>query len=77
MTGAIKGTSRERLYNELGLPSLSTRRWRSKLIFFHKIVKGLLPEYLHSNLNFPSQDNCHLRSMSASIIKSIPSRTKS
>ena len=26
-TGAIKGTSRERLYNKLGLHSLSTRRW--------------------------------------------------
>ena len=27
ITGAIKGTLRERLYNELGLHSLSTRRW--------------------------------------------------
>ena len=33
ITDAIKGTSRERLYNELGLHSLSTRYWRSKLIF--------------------------------------------
>ena len=74
-TGAIKGTSRERLYNELGLHSLITRRWRSKLIFFYKIVNGLLPEYLHSYLNFPSQDNYSLRSASTSVIKSIPSRT--
>ena len=36
ITGAIKGTSRERPYNALGLHSLSTRRWRSKLIFFIK-----------------------------------------
>ena len=36
ITGAIKGTSRESLCNELGLHSLSTRRWRSKLIFFIK-----------------------------------------
>ena len=76
-TGAIKGTSRERLYNELGLHSLFTRRWRSKLIFFYKIVNGLLPEYLYSYLNFPSQDNYSLRSASTSVIKSIPSRTKS
>ena len=31
---AIKGTSGERLYNELGLDSLITRHGRSKLIFF-------------------------------------------
>ena len=42
-TGAIKGTSRERLYNKLGLHSLSTRRWWSKLIFFYKMVNGLPP----------------------------------
>ena len=77
ITGAIKGTLRERLYNELGLHSLSTRRWRSKLIFFYKILNGLLPEYLHSYLNFSSEDNYSLRSASASTIKSIPSRTKS
>ena len=72
-----KGTSRERIYKELGLHLLGTRRWQSKLIFFYKIVTGLLPEYLHSNLNFSPQDNYSLRSASASIIKSIPSRAKS
>ena len=77
ITGAIKGTSRERLYNELGLHSLITRRRRSKLIFFYKIVNGLLPEYRYSYLNFPSQDNYSLRSASTSVIKSIPSRIKS
>ena len=67
----------KRFYNELGLYSLSSRSWRSKLIFFHKIVNGLLPEYLHAYLSFPSQGNYSLRSASASIIKSMPSRTKS
>ena len=65
------------LYNELGLHLLSTRHWQSKLIFFYKIVNGLLPEYLYSYLNFPSQDNYSLRSALASIVKSIPLRTKS
>ena len=46
ITVTIKGTSRERLYNELGLHSLITRLWRSKLIFFYKIVNGLLLEHL-------------------------------
>ena len=32
ITNAIRGTSRERLYDELGLHSLIERRWRSKLI---------------------------------------------
>ena len=36
ITGAIQGTSRQKLYDELGLHSLSKRRWRNKLIFFIK-----------------------------------------
>ena len=46
ITGAIQGTSRERLYRELGLESLSDRCWFRKLTFFYKIVKGLSPRYL-------------------------------
>ena len=34
ITGAIKDTSRERLYKELGIESLCKRRWYGKLIFF-------------------------------------------
>ena len=34
ITGAIPGTSRERLYRELGLESLSDRCWFQKLAFF-------------------------------------------
>ena len=47
ITGAIQGTSRTRLYDELGLHSLIKRRWCNKLIFFYKIVNGLLPDYLY------------------------------
>ena len=32
ITGAIQGTSSQKLYDELGLHSLSKRRWRNKLI---------------------------------------------
>ena len=46
ITGAIQGTSREWLYRELGLESLSDRCWFRKLTFFYKIVKGLSPRYL-------------------------------
>ena len=45
-TGAIKSTSRQCLYKELGLKSLCDRRWHCKLVFFYKIVKGLVPSYL-------------------------------
>ena len=34
ITDAIQGTSRERLYRELGLESLTDRRWIQKLVFF-------------------------------------------
>ena len=34
ITGAIKGSSRERLYKELGLESLSDRRWYRRLVYF-------------------------------------------
>ena len=50
ITGAIQGTSRERLYKELGLESLSDRRWVPKLTFFYKIVKGTCPQYLSNYL---------------------------
>ena len=50
ITEAIKGTSRERLYKELGLESLCDRRWYRKLVFLYKIVKGLAPSYLQSCL---------------------------
>ena len=34
--GAIKGTSKEKLYNELGLEYLKGRRWMRGLCLFHK-----------------------------------------
>ena len=77
ITGGIQGTSRERLYDELGLHSLVKRRWRNKLVFFYKIVNRLLPDYLYSYLDFSSQENYLLRSSSASIIRPVPTRTKS
>ena len=42
ITGAIQGTSGTKPYDELGLHSLIKRRWCNKLIFFYKIVNGLI-----------------------------------
>ena len=47
MTGGIQETSRERLYDELGLHTLVKRRWHNKLIFSYEIVNRLLPDYLY------------------------------
>ena len=47
MTGAIKGSSRERMYQELGLESLSDRRWYRRLVQFFLIITHNSPEYLH------------------------------
>ena len=58
ITGPIKGTSQERLYKELDLESLRDRRWYWKLIFFHKIVKGLARSYLQSYL-LPDNDRIY------------------
>ena len=46
ITGAIKGTSRIKLYNETGLESLKFRRWFRKLCTFYKIKSTALPSYL-------------------------------
>ena len=35
ITGAIQGTSREKLYKELGLETLKSRKWLKKLSYFH------------------------------------------
>ena len=46
ITGAIKGTSRDRLYQELGLKSLSDRRLYRRLVYFFNIVHLTSPKYL-------------------------------
>ena len=45
VTGTWRGTSRERLYNELGWESLSSRRWSRRLILFYKFINNLTPDY--------------------------------
>ena len=54
-------------FDELGLQSLVKRHWCNKLVFFYKIVNRLLPDYLYSYLDFPSQESYLLRLSSASI----------
>ena len=46
ITGAIQGTSRNKLYQELGLESLKSRRWYKRLSCMFKIMKKEAPYYL-------------------------------
>ena len=48
ITGAITGTSSEKLYQELGLESLRSRRWFRKLCLFSKIYKNKSRSYLYN-----------------------------
>ena len=47
ITGAIRGTSKEKLYQELGLESLKDRRWLRRISYFYKIISTKLPPYLY------------------------------
>ena len=46
ITGAIRGTSKEKLYQEIGLESLQLRCWYRKLGMFYKIFKSKSSQYL-------------------------------
>ena len=46
ITGAIRGTSRIKIYQELGLESLKSRRWFRRLCYFYKIKNYGFPGYL-------------------------------
>ena len=46
ITGCFRGTSREKLYSELGIESLVDRRFIRRLVFFYKVFNGFAPQYL-------------------------------
>ena len=46
ITGAIEGTSREKIYQELGQESLKSRRWYKRLSCMFKIMNNEAPNYL-------------------------------
>ena len=50
ITSAIRGTSSEKLYQELGLESPRSRRWLRKLCLFYKIDKNKSPSCLYSSI---------------------------
>ena len=76
VTGAIKGTSHDRLYQELDLEILADRRCSLWVFFFHKVIQGLLPSYLQTYHNTVSEGAYLTRSTAQNKIKPIPARTK-
>ena len=60
ITGAIRGSSREKLYQELGFESLQQRRCYRKLCCFYKIFKNESPLYLF-NIIPPRNSFCITR----------------
>ena len=50
VTGAWQGSSRSKLYEELGWESLSDRRWCRRILHIHKIVSNNTPSYLKDKL---------------------------
>ena len=45
ITGAIRATSTEKLYNNIGLETLEERRWYRKLCCSYKVYKSHSPKY--------------------------------
>ena len=60
--GAIRGTSREKIYQELGLELFQQRRWYRKLCLFFKVYKNQCPKYLFDII---PQSNCPYRTRNA------------
>ena len=71
ITGAIQGTSRERIYQELGLESLKSRRWYKRLSCMFKIMNNEAPNYL-LNLIPRSQQTQFVRGSESSLLRAAP-----
>ena len=50
VAGAWRGTSRERLYRELGWEDLYHRRWYRRLCHFYNLIKSRSPNYLFAEI---------------------------
>ena len=57
ITDAIRGTSKEKLYNELGLESLQNKPWYRKLPFLYKVIANQSPSYLFNVI--PRKNTSH------------------
>ena len=63
ITGAIRRTSREKIYSEIGLESLQDRCWYRKLCVFYKILNNMSSKYLNDILPSTAR-RCYSRNAS-------------
>ena len=63
VTGAWRGTSRERLYKELGWENLYDRRWYRRLCPFFNLIKFRSPNYLFVEIPPERNVSYNLRNM--------------
>ena len=63
VSGSWQGTSREKLYAELGWESLYDRRWARRLTIFYKIHNGFTPSYLSDHIPKRNVIDISLRNM--------------
>ena len=56
---AVKGTSREKLYQELGLEYLHQRRWMKRFCLFYKVVSTKLTAFIYDTIPPVSQSQRH------------------
>ena len=73
LTGTWRGTSREKLYPELGWESLSSRRWSRRLTLFYKMMNNLMPKYTMVTIPQLQQSQYSLRNQD--VIGRIRART--
>ena len=71
ITGAIRGTSTEERYNELGLEALEKRRWYRKLCCFYKLYKSHSPKYLFNIIPVTMSNSESLNVFKNSLLKFI------
>ena len=51
----MRGSSTEKIYEELGLKSLKSRGWYRKMSFLYKVLKSEPPSYLFNTI--PNSNN--------------------
>ena len=74
ITDCFCGTSRDKLYSELGLESLADRQFNRTLIAFYKIVNEKAPQYLIGYL--PTQDLASINFRKRPVIYPLNARTE-
>ena len=61
ISGALRGTSTDKVFEELGWETLAHRRWYRHLCQFYKIVNNSCPEYLIIHLPERGENPYNLR----------------